>query len=209
MLLLAHRGLWSAPEERNSRAALVGALQHGFGLETDIRDQNGVLVISHDMPTGSVLPLADLLAAYRQLGSSAPLALNIKADGLRIRLAEELRAAGIERYFVFDLSVPELLQYCRAGLRYFTRLSEYEPQPALYPEAAGVWVDLFVSDWVSPDRIRALLAEGKEVALVSPELHRRDQQAFWASLRAAGLHREPGLLLCTDFPTQAQRYLHG
>ena len=48
--ILAHRGLWFCEEEKNSSNALFKALDLGFGIETDVRDLCGELIISHDPP---------------------------------------------------------------------------------------------------------------------------------------------------------------
>ena len=205
---LAHRGQWSQPAEKNLPAALRLALRSGFGIETDVRDLAGQLVVSHDPADTGALSAAEFFTSYREFGSTEPLALNVKADGLRSLLKPLLAGHAITNYFCFDMSVPETLAYRREGLRYFTRESEYEPAPALYADAAGVWMDMFHGDWITPADVRRHLAAGKQVALVSPELHGRPHLAFWARLREAGLHREPDLMLCTDFPVAARDFFH-
>ena len=46
--IIAHRGLWKKPSEKNSKLALFKALENGFSIETDIRyDKDIGLVISH------------------------------------------------------------------------------------------------------------------------------------------------------------------
>ena len=104
--ILAHRGCWTQPGQKNGRQALFSALEQGFGLETDLRDLDGDLVISHDPATrDTALPAAELFAFYSRCGASGTLALNIKADGLQRLLADHLAQAGIglERVFVFDI----------------------------------------------------------------------------------------------------------
>ena len=56
MELLAHRGLWQEPAEKNSRIAFERAFQAGFGVETDLRDHGGTVVISHDPPGTTAEP---------------------------------------------------------------------------------------------------------------------------------------------------------
>jgi len=90
MIILAHRGLWQSPAEKNSRAALRRALEDGFGVETDIRDRAGQLVISHDPPQAEVPTVAEFFEAYAEMGAPGILALNIKADGLQQLLADAL-----------------------------------------------------------------------------------------------------------------------
>ena len=111
MIILAHRGLWETPVDKNTRAALRRALAEGFGIETDIRDFDGRLVISHDPPRAEAMHLDDFLDDYVQSGGLGLLALNIKADGLQPALAEALadRRIGPDRYFVFDMAVPDAL----------------------------------------------------------------------------------------------------
>jgi hypothetical protein len=208
MVILAHRGLWRNLVERNQECSLTVALKAGFGLETDVRDAAGKLVISHDPPEVAALPFENLLNYYRALPSTAPLAINIKADGLKSRLKPLLQAFEVDNYFCFDMSLPEMLNYRREGLRYFTRQSEHEPQPLLYGSAAGVWMDAFESDWITPASIRSHLEAGKQVALVSPELHRRPHENFWNCLRDAGLAKHSQVMLCTDFPESARAFFY-
>lgn len=208
MKFLAHRGFWEQPDERNRVDALERALRSGYGVETDIRDAAGELVIAHDPPVGVVPRAAELLAMARTHGVHLPLALNLKADGLRSRLLALLRDQPGQNYFCFDMSAPETLCCHRDGLRFFTRESEIESAPVLYAQSAGVWMDMFESDWIQPADIRRHLNAGKEVALVSPELHKRPHLAFWQRLRDAGLTGEPRLMLCTDLPADAERFFH-
>jgi glycerophosphoryl diester phosphodiesterase len=208
MQFLAHRGFWEKPEEKNSPAALRRALAGGYGVETDFRDFAQQLVIAHDPAGPQAQAAAEFFALYAELNCAAPLALNIKADGLRTMLKTLLQTHGIKNYFCFDMSAPEMLGYARAGLRFFTRESEIEPAPALYEPAAGVWVDMFHGDWVQPRDVEKHLAAGKQVALVSPELHQRPHLEFWARLRDAGLGRRAGVMLCTDLPQAAEEFFH-
>ena len=208
MHILAHRGFWKRPAERNTLAALELALSQGYGLETDVRDAAGELVIAHDPPVGSCPTLAELLALSAAHGPQLPLALNLKADGLRSRLKSLLQAHPAQNYFCFDMSVPETLACRRDGLRYFTRESEFEPSPVLYAEAAGVWLDMFSSDWLQPADLNRHLDASKEVAVVSPELHGRPHLGFWQRLRDGGFGRASRVMLCTDLPTAAAAFFH-
>ncbi len=208
MHFLAHRGFWQSMEEKNSPAALRRALSEGFGVETDLRDAAQQLVIAHDPAGPGAQPVDEFFAAYAETKSTAALALNMKADGLRSLLKTLLRKHGIKNYFCFDMSAPETLGCARDGLRFFTRESEIETAPVLYNEAAGVWLDMFKSDWVTPGVIEKHLQAGKEAALVSPELHQRPHLPFWNALRAAGLGKNSSVLLCTDHPREARAFFH-
>lgn len=49
MKILCHRGAWTAAAEKNSVPAIKKAVSLGYGFETDVRDYQGKLVISHDI----------------------------------------------------------------------------------------------------------------------------------------------------------------
>jgi glycerophosphoryl diester phosphodiesterase len=202
--ILAHRGYWKTAREQNTLAALAAALERGWGVETDIRDYRGGLVISHD-PAGEGAPgFEELLSVCGRL-ASAPgplLALNVKADGLYLLWPETLAPFGPENYFLFDASVPEQYVYLKRGFRVFTRSSEFEPRPAFLEESAGVWLDQFTDSGHILKALDPLLAAGREVAVVSPELHGRDHRELWAALA----ERKGRLCLCTDKPDEAEAY---
>ena len=117
------------------------------------------------------------------------------------------RRAGLRDWFAFDMSVPDTLQQLRAGNPVFCRLSEYEADGPLTRRAAGIWLDAFEDVWYGPDLLRALLARGQRVCVVSAELHRRDPAAQWAMLR--DLAGAPGLMICTDLPEEARAAFGG
>lgn len=205
MRILSHRGYWESPAEKNTRAAFERSFSLDFGTETDVRDGPEGLLIAHDaMPTGG-LRFGEMVALMG--GKSLPLAINIKADGLQRLLKDTLTQHRVREYFLFDMSVPDAIQSLHAGLRIFTRQSDVEPAPVLLREASGVWMDAFFDDrWLQPDAIWRHLDAGKQVCIVSPELHRRPHEEMWVRLRAAGIHGHPASMLCTDLPEKARDY---
>jgi hypothetical protein len=211
VIILSHRGWWKTDAEKNSREAFQRSFEHGWGAELDVRDFQGGLVVSHDPPKEGKFPFGDLLGLYRQAGCQGTLAINIKADGLQSLLKAVLQQYEIDNYFVFDMSIPDALGYLKADIRAFTRQSEYETQPAFLEQAAGVWLDAFHGPWADDSVIERHMAVGRPVALVSPELHRRPHLDEWAAWRE--LEQRAGtnnlLMLCTDFPDEAERFFHG
>jgi hypothetical protein len=195
--LLAHRGMWALPEERNSRTALASSFTSGFGVETDVRDGAAGLVISHDPPAGGEPAASELVTWAR--GHGLPVAVNVKADGLSAQVAALFAGSDVD-WFAFDMSVPETLRYAAAGLPYLTRHSDVEPEPVLYAGAAGVWLDAFHSDWFGPDEVRRHLDAGKRVAVVSPELHGRPPERQWDWLAGFESGPDEDLMICTDHP---------
>lgn len=209
MKILAHRGWWTKAEEKNALIAFERAFALGVGIETDLRDHHGEIVISHDPPVDPVPTFKDFLDCRAASGARTPLALNIKSDGLERKLGEMLGAYADLEYFVFDMSLPATLGFRREGMSFFTRQSEFEPEPLLYEDAAGVWLDCFEREWYDDALLGGHLAAGKQLCLVSPELHGREHQAFWHRLKATGFAGNPQLMLCTDYPQQALEFFHG
>lgn len=210
MKILSHRGLWTTPEERNTVTALERSLDHGFGFESDIRDYSGRLVISHD-PAGQAAETAEMVFELLQKYKDRYcFAINIKSDGVGKMLAEGLEKHHLDNYFCFDMSVPQMIEYANSGIRFFTRKSEYEPGiPVLFDQAAGVWIDAFEDEsWITKELLEEYLSQGKEVCLVSPELHGREHLAFWQSLKDNGIAGEQ-VMLCTDLPREAEEFFEG
>ncbi len=142
-------------------------------METDVRDLDGELVVSHDMSRRGALALARVLGDYVDAGSPGTLALNIKSDGLCGPVRHLLDYHGVTDCFCFDMSVPDALAYHRAGMPFAARLSEYEPEGALSRLASTLWWDAFKEHALPPERLAGWLIRGQRVCLVSPELHGR------------------------------------
>lgn len=197
------------PSEKNSMIAFEKALSLGFGIETDIRDCGGRLVIAHDPPVGKeVLPFEDFLDLYVSLSSTSPLALNIKSDGLGAWIAYTLSRFGIENYFAFDMSFPELIKYKKLGIQFFYRVSDLGRKEDYIDGANGVWLDSFFEDWVKADVLDSILSRSQKVCIVSPELHGRDHFAMWGRLKSWNAQGKNQLMLCTDYPKQAKEFFY-
>jgi len=203
MLIISHRGYWQQVHEKNGIAAFERSFSLGFGAETDLRDHREQVVISHDMAGESSMSLDELFSIFNRYDTALPLALNIKADGLQQKLKAALQQFDIKNYFVFDMSVPDTIGYMDAGINFFSRQSEYEPQPAFYSQCKGIWLDSFKDIWYTNDLIRDHLDRDKQVAVVSPELHKRNHLSLWHQLKENKLYRSDNLVLCTDIPEQA------
>jgi len=203
MQIISHRGYWQQTVEKNQVIAFERSFSLGFGTETDLRDRHGQIVISHDMADDSSMLLDELFSIFNRYDKALPLALNIKADGLQQKLKAALQQFGIKNYFVFDMSVPDTIGYMDAGIHFFSRQSEYEPQPAFYSQCKGIWLDSFKDIWYTNDLIRDHLDRGKQVAVVSPELHKRNHLSLWRQLKEDKLYQSDNLILCTDIPEQA------
>lgn len=208
MKIIAHRGMWFKPEERNTIPAFERALQNGFGIETDFRDLNGELVISHDPASLNSIKAQSFFDLCHQYPNTDPHAINIKSDGLQKLLVPYLAKWSSGNYFVFDMSVPDSLGYIKSKINAFTRVSEYESFQDFDGHATGIWLDAFKDEWYSAQVIKDFSALGKQVAIVSPELHGRDPKATWAMLKSMYTYKM-SLILCTDLPLEAKAYFHG
>lgn len=200
-MILAHRGYWEKEEEKNTKEAFKRAFDCGFGVETDLRDIKGEIVISHDMPKGNEMTFEEVLALLD--GRNLPLALNIKADGMAFKIKKLLEKYNHTNYFTFDMSIPEMVVQHKMGLNVFTGISDIVPNPIMYKEAQGVWLDCFYSDWFSKKEIKEILDAGKKVCIVSPDLHKREYKNAWEKYKDV-----KGIMLCTDFPDEAKEYFN-
>ena len=202
MKILSHRGYWKESSERNSLVAFTRSLEFRFGLETDVRDCAGRLVVSHDMPSGSEMGFAHVISLFHD--TDFTLAINVKADGLAACLKSTFSSYNVRNWFAFDMSIPDMRSYLDERLPVFARVSEVEREPAWIEEVSGIWFDSFSVDHYDIPRISEFLYVGKRVCVVSPELHRRSHELLWAAIKP--LADEAGLMLCTDYPEEARRF---
>ncbi len=209
MEIISHRGFWVEPSEKNKIEAFERSFSIGFGTETDIRDRDEELVIAHDVANRSDITFEEFCGTYKKYSCEKSLALNIKSDGLALKLKQVLLKYKIENYFLFDMSAPNLRASISVGLKCFTRISDAESYPIFYESCAGVWMDGFYSDWYTYDDIYKPINDGKKVCLVSSELHNRDNKTLWEFLKSTGLHCESQLILCTDHPDDASSFFQG
>lgn len=205
MKIIAHRGFWEQEEEKNKLESFSRAFEFSFGVETDIRDSNGELVISHNPPLGNEIKVTDLFHLYKSYNKSLLLALNIKSNGLQDKLKKLINDYEIENYFLFDMAVPDTIGYVNLNTKIASRLSEYEHEMPFYQDSDVVWMDCFKSDWFKNDEIEKQLANGKKVCIVSPELHNREYEKIWERYKEI---KNDNIMLCTDFPMKAERFFN-
>ena len=201
--LIAHRGLWSETNPANSESALKLAIDLGFGIETDIRDHRGQVVISHDPPldANDLMIASNLIKNFESSQSSGLLALNIKADGLDKWVENQTFQLSKLNYFCFDMSWPQLLTFVDRDVPVAIRVSEWEKLDYQLFMRLGipirVWLDSFHSDWwLESPQIEELTKRG-QVIIVSPEIHGRSPQAVWEWF-AEKLRMKLDVYLCTD-----------
>lgn len=207
MIILSHRGYWKDVSEKNKSVAFRRSFELGFGTETDLRDHNEQIVIAHDMPNGSEMTFEELLLIMD--GRNLPLALNVKADGLFVKIKELLEKYHHTNYFVFDMSIPDMVAQLKFGMRVFTGLSDILKTPVLIEQSAGIWLDSFLSDWYDSAYIDNLLNNiRKKICIVSADLHKRQYDKQWDIIKKTQSYGSDSLMLCTDFPEDARKFFY-
>lgn len=206
MKILSHRGLWYNCSDKNSMTSFKRSFNQGFGIETDIRDYNGEIVISHDIAdenSVSFISFLDVAEGFLKKNKDLTLALNIKADGLQKKINKILSNFSSLDYFFFDMSIPDMKSYILNKERVFTRISNLEKFPIYLNDAIGVWLDNFEEEiWYDLNFIKKLL-DDKLVCLVSPELHGYSNEKLWNMIMP--IKDNKNLLLCTDKPLEARK----
>jgi hypothetical protein len=206
MIIISHRGYWKTAEEKNTAIAFDRSFSLGYGTETDLRDLDGQLVVAHDPPTMGAMSAEDMFSQVAAHDTHLPLALNIKADGLQEMVSDAVKRHGLTGCFVFDMAVPDAMQWLKTDIAVFTRHSDVEEVPALYDQAVGIWLDAFQSDWWDMKTVAAHLEAGKRVAIVSPELHGRSHAAIWTMMQDSAICQSDDIILCTDIPETAKEF---
>ena len=197
MQIIAHRGYWTKDCEKNTLTAFKRAFELDFGVELDVRDSNKKIVISHDMPSGDEIEFSELL----KIAQNKFLAINIKCDGISLKVKRLLEKYNHTNYFTFDMSIAELPQYAKNKLNFFVGLNDITKTAPMLNEAQGVWLDGFFDDWFSGDDIQKILNKNKKVCVVSPELHNREYKKIWIKYKNI-----QNIMLCTDYPKEALEF---
>lgn len=156
---------------RNTTEELL-ATPSEYGVEVDIRSDNGRLVIHHD-PFAQGENFEDWIKSYRH----GTLILNVKEEGLEARLIDLMKQHAITDYFFLDQSFPFLIKWSNLGERHCAvRVSEFESIETALTLAGKidwVWVDCFTQFPLSSEDARRLQDAGFKLCLVSPELQGR------------------------------------
>lgn len=166
------------------------------GVEIDVRDYDGELVLAHD-PFERGIDLATYLRSYRH----ALLIFNVKCDGLEDRISQLAEQHGVGEYFFLDVANPTLVRLVTHGeSAVAVRYSEHEPIEfalAFAGRARWVWVDCFSHLPLDGDSYRRL-REHFRICVVSPELQGHPRSVIRDYRRQ--LEDLPVDAVCTDFP---------
>lgn len=213
--IISHRGFWYKQIEKNTMDSFKRSFDNGFGIETDVRDSNEKLVISHDVPiNNSLLTLEELFILYKRYNNDLPLFLNIKSDGIKDLINNLLSDFKITNYCLFDMSIPEMNRYAfDSSINFFTRLSDLEKVPILIYKSKGIWIDSFNGEYPKFEDLNEYVEKKFKLAFVSPELHNRKYEEFWDNLKSWILNdsiilNNENLYICTDLPLKAEEFFN-
>lgn len=209
MEIISHRGFWRRIEEQNKLASYEHSFAQGFGVEIDVRDLCGKLIISHNVVKKNPLffeEFADLYSNYIDL----PVAVNVKSSGLCPLVKQAINKWKWNNYFVFDMAIPDTISYIKADIKIYTRQSEYEINPVFYKNSEGIWLDEFDHHWIDNKIIEYHLGQGKKICIVSPELHERSYFSEWEEyLDLDKRVQDESISICTDHPKEANEFFNG
>lgn len=143
-----------------------------YGIEFDVRDSQGRMIITHDPFTDGI----DLDVFLKYVGNR-PCIVNIKSAGIEPYVLEELNKAGITDFFFLDCSFPMIIKLSNMGCKNIAvRFSEYEGIDTIFAlegRVQWVWVDSFFTLTMTKEIAEKLHESGFKLCLVSPELQGR------------------------------------
>ena len=170
-----------------------------YGIEIDIRSNKNNLFISHE-PFSSGADLTEWLSFYKH----GTLILNVKEEGLEIRLLELMHNYKISNFFFLDQSFPFLLKTALSGeKRCSVRISDFESIDTAIKLAGRVewiWVDTFKNFPLRFEAYKKLKNLGFKLCLVSPELHGGDIQEIRYLKSKLLVDKISPDAICTKFP---------
>lgn len=215
MNFLAHRGFWKSKKEQNTLPAFIKSIKCDYGIELDIRDHLGDLVISHDpIVGGDPLLLSDFIKFFGNTLKDITLAINIKSDGLADQLNNLIRFKDFKNFFCFDMSTPQIIDFKRKNINIAYRISEIEDLSLLKKEPRYLWIDTFDKIWYDEKALINLLNDNTKLFFVSEDLHDRDNSIQWQILKnltcqiSEDKQSLKKLYLCTDKLDEAEKFFN-
>lgn len=163
------------------------------GVEIDIRDYNGELVLTHN-----ALTFGEKLSDFLQHYHHEFIIFNVKCAGLESGILELSKKYDINDFFFLDVENPCLVNFARKGMRKVAvRFSDFEPIEFAMSFAGKidwVWVDCFEKIPDKNDFER--LSKHFKLCLVSPEMQGHSQK-WITDFRKQGIQIDA---VCTDLP---------
>lgn len=148
---------------------LLKNISNNYGVEIDIRSNNGRLILNHD-PHKNGEDLTEWISFYNHKF----LILNIKEEGIEENVIKLMKANSISNYFLLDLSFPSIIRLKEQEKNIAVRLSHFESFETvekLKNKVNWIWIDM-VNDTIpfSKSNYNIIQEYGFKTCIVSPEL---------------------------------------
>jgi hypothetical protein len=181
----------------------LSLIDNEYGIEIDLRSQNGEIILSHDPYSKESTLLTDWLKFYRH----KTLVLNVKEEGLEQKVLELMNSFAIQEFFFLDQSFPFMMKTLISGeSRVAMRLSDQESFDNIlkilnlkFLQPSWVWVDSFSGDWSHLSDLETIKSLGFKACLASPELHGRSLDLELKVIREF-VENYPFEAVCTKLP---------
>jgi hypothetical protein len=154
---------------RVNNSDYANSISNEYGIEFDIRDSAGSIIVTHDPFTDG-----EILEEFLSKISKRFLIVNVKSEGIEERALELLKKYGFEDFFLLDCSFPAIVKLSRLEeKRIALRFSEYENFANVIDnkdKVRWVWVDCFTHFPLTKKIEEVFHAHGLKICIVSPEL---------------------------------------
>ena len=220
-MILAHRGNLRGPDKarENTYETCSEAMKAGFGLEIDLRrDAKGRWYVSHDPASWRKETSLDRFIPLFGGHPDLPIAVNVKElESVRELAGLLVSGAFGRRAFLFDFELlePKTPGRSQALVRSAAststaalagRISDRNEtvEQCLGIPAEHVWADEFDAEWLRSMHIEQVRNAGRQVWVVSPELHNHGLAEAKARWRSFAEWKVDGV--CTDFAVEAAKF---
>ena len=143
-----------------------------YAIEIDLRDYKNEIILHHDP-----FKQGDAFSKFLKNYDHKFLILNIKSEGIEIKVLQILKKFKITKYFFLDCSFPSIMKLIKNKNKNIAiRISDYESFDNLRKMknlAKWVWVDCFNKIPLSMQNYKLIKKNKFKICLVSPELHMR------------------------------------
>lgn len=166
-----------------------------FGIEVDVRERNGVIIMNHDAFADGE-PFENLLKNYNHKF----VAVDVKCEGIETAVADLLKKYGIQDYCLLGITLPWSIRLIDKGMRnisiHFSEIESMGTAKNMIGKADWVWVDCFTKLPLDKESYDFLHKHFK-ICLGSPDMLGRKQDI---KTYKEQLKKIPIDAICTDYP---------
>lgn len=184
---------------RINKIADLRNLPTSFGVELDLRDHNGKIVLEHDPFNYKD---SDELDEYLKYYQHQTLILNVKSERIESEVLRIIKKHNIKKYFFLDSSFPAIVNLIKLGEKNISlRFSEFEGLDTIRNMAGKVnwvWVDCFTRLPINREVYQEMKSLNYKLCLVSPDLLNRSEDIanYKKHLTAEGIEFDA---ICTKY----------